>query len=104
MLAHYEANRGSGRTFCEVVESSSLVIEINLVLVRLERLGIAIPDRSRFSDEDEAGKMWWIAYLTALERLSVGGNIKAARATQLQELIRQHVGVEDGEGESNDSS
>ena len=70
LLAHYEANRGSGRTFCEVVESSSLVIEINLVLVRLERLGIAIPDRSRFSDEDEAGKMWWIAYLTALERLS----------------------------------
>ena len=98
LVLHYEVNRERVSPYRMALVSAGLMVEIGTVFNRIGRLGIPIPDRHVFRDDDEPSQMFWVAWLTALERLAEGGNIASARASQLERLMRETVGMGD-EGE-----
>ena len=65
------------------------------MLAKIERLNIPVPDAQQLKDDDESGQMFWIAWLTTVERLAEGGNIASARRSKLEQLARETAGMVD---------
>ena len=98
LVMHYEVDRERVSPYRMASASAGLMVEISRVVARIGRLGVPIPDRNVFRADDEPSRMLWVAWLSALERLAEGGNIASARASQLERLMRETVGMGD-EGE-----